>query len=846
MFLREQPKQNITIIKPSESTTTSHSINKENPNNSPNASNPSEREISVKGINISRMLHSELIREKSLQSIANNDIRAFCSMRWTELAEAIAALPESIEFLLAISSDPRVSVNFWVIGSGETTSEAQKSCQKSYQHLWTLLSSKLDYVELQPTANIPDGQLQLEALEKCVSTPHISEARRYYAPLAITHSDRPATDYSKPFGFCTDQLPDSTLNSETEETDEAHLYLNHLSPWIPTLDPWQIMLEMIEKHSGSAFIAHFQNLAKAPDKVLQELQSKIVTLEQTLAGATSQPKNLVLSDQTTVLREMYVQAQDQLRKNIIAARVFIVSEQPDATLLSIIKTSISSINSDKPFRGGVEIRPTEGLEILAPLNQPSIDILFSPAEATAVLRTPIPTNAEMPGLPYVRSRVAPMLGVSGDDCLLGINSSKPVCLDQELRFRHTYIIGQSGTGKSTMMKQMILHDIAQGRGVGVLDPHGELIQQILESFPKDRAEDLVLVDLTDVERPVGFNILKIHESDPFKYRLARDFTIDEIYSYLDRTYDMKKTGGPMFESYYRSFMGLLMSSEMKKAPRIPNLMIFRALFGNEDLRSLLLADENDHLIVDAVEEALRTGGEASLDNMAPYITCKFSRFINNTALRNITCQNQMLDIDKILKEGKVLLFYSGKGKFGEMASGLLTSQMVSRICNAAMKRGTQGKPFYLYVDEFQVLADERFAEILAEARKFKLSLTVAHQYVDQLPAKVLTAILGNVGTIISLRVGAIDSGSFEPLFFPVFSQKDLINLPNYSAYVKSSGTLGQIPFSIEIPNPALIGKDTEFATKLRNLSRKKYGRDRLEVEAEINRTYNAYKNISFF
>lgn len=843
MFLRKEPKPNLTVVKTPDSKNANHKAKEENLTDTPFELKTSEGIAFVRGINISRLLHWELVREKSVQAIANSDIRAFCFSRWTELSEAIAALPETVESLMVIGSEPQVSFSFWVIGKGESAVEAKSTCQKSFQTLWTILSAKLDYIELQPIHNSPTGQPYFEALQKYLAGNHVIEACRLYESLPISYSDRPVL-LPKPFGFGMEEVAtiDSAVSSLENQVD---LQADYLIPWMPSLDSWQIMLEMLGDRIGSAFIVHFQNLSKAPDAILEELQINMIVVEKALAVKHGYhlAESTALAGQATVLRDLYLQKQNSLSKNIIAARVFVVTPNfADSAFLSIIKTSIN------PTGGSVEIKQISSTEIHAPFDTPTLEVLFTPLEATSILRTPIPTNAELPGIPSMRSRTAPMLGVSGDDCLLGINSHrspKPVHLNDELRFRHTYIIGQSGTGKSTLMKQMILHDIRQGRGVGVLDPHGELIQDILESFPKERAEDLVLIDLTDVERPVGFNILRIHETDPFQYRLARDFTIDEIYAYLDRTYDMMKTGGPMFESYYRSFMGLLMGSEQQKAPQIPNLMIFRALFGNEDLRSFLLAMEEDQLLVDAVEESLRTGGEASLDNMTPYITCKFSRFINDTALRNITCQNQMLDIDKIIKEGKVLLFYSGKGKFGEKASGLLTSQMVSRICNAAMKRGTNGNPFYLYVDEFQVLADDRFAEILAEARKFKLSLTVAHQYVDQLPSKVLTAILGNVGTIVSLRVGAIDSQRFETLFSPTFSQKDLSSLSNYFAYVKSSGTLGQIPFSIEIPNPSSVKRDTEFASRLRNISRMKYGRNRHEVEAEINKTYDSYRNVQF-
>lgn len=364
----------------------------------------------------------------------------------------------------------------------------------------------------------------------------------------------------------------------------------------------------------------------------------------------------------------------------------------------------------------------------------------------------MPLDTEMPGLHINRARTARMIGTSGLDALLVRNvhrgARSAVRLDEGVRFRHTYIIGQTGTGKSTLLLNMILHDIERGRGVGVLDPHGTLIEGVLQHFPVERAEDLVIVDVTDVERPVAFNPLCITETDDLAWRLARDLVIDDLLSYFHLNYN-RDMMGPYFETHFRGMMSLLLGVEPQTPERIPNLLLFRSLYTNKGLRQRLVERlrGRDVMIEDFIKEVTSAQGEGSLQNTATYITSKFNRFVSDLTLRNITCQSRTLDFGEIVNEGKVLLFYLGKGRFGDQAAGLLASQIVSRVRQVVMKRGAAAGacPFYLYADEFQLFADERFADLLAEARKFKLSLTLAHQYVQQLPPQVLQGVLGNVG-----------------------------------------------------------------------------------------------------
>jgi len=310
---------------------------------------------------------------------------------------------------------------------------------------------------------------------------------------------------------------------------------------------------------------------------------------------------------------------------------------------------------------------------------------------------------------------------------------------------------------------------------------------------------------------------------------------------------MEVAGGPIFESHFRGMLGLLLGQKRPPDSLTPSLMVFRALYTNAKLREHLVkkAQGQDVVIDDFIEEALRAKGDMHISSIAPYITSKFTRFVSDTALRNITCQPRVLDLDDIVNSGKILLFHLGKGRFGELAAGLLASQVIARIRYAVMKRGVNGvrQPFYLYADEFQMFADQRFAEMLAESRKFGLSLTLAHQYVDQIPVEVRKAVLGNVGTMMTLRVGPSDAEALEALFWPYFTKRDLSGTANFQAFVRSYGSLGHKPFSVELLPPLGAG-DRESAERIRELSRLKYGKDHELVEREIRAIYETYREYS--
>jgi hypothetical protein len=412
---------------------------------------------------------------------------------------------------------------------------------------------------------------------------------------------------------------------------------------------------------------------------------------------------------------------------------------------------------------------------------------------------------------------------------------KTVRLTPKDRRRHVYLIGQTGTGKSYAMTNAIIQDIKNGAGVGVVDPHGDLIDQILGYIPKERMEDVILFDPGDLERPMGLNMMEYDFSHPEQ----KTFITNEFINIFDKLYDLKATGGPMFEYYLRNALSLLMSDTSE----VPTLLDIPRVFTNEEFRNQKLARCSDPTTVEFWEkEAVKvTSGDISLSNIAPYITSKFNTFISNDYVRPIISQTKSaFNFRDVMDNKKILLINLSKGRIGDLNSSLLGLIMVGKLLMAALSRvdtpEENRQDFYLYIDEFQNFATSSIATILAEARKYRLDLTIAHQFIAQLDDKIREAVFGNVGTMLCFRVGAKDAEFLVKYFEPVFEQSDLINIDNFNAIIKLLiKDYTSRPFNIKIP--AREVGDLNQAALIRDLSRLKYGADRLEVEAAIREKY---------
>ncbi len=407
---------------------------------------------------------------------------------------------------------------------------------------------------------------------------------------------------------------------------------------------------------------------------------------------------------------------------------------------------------------------------------------------------------------------------------------KPVYITEEDRHRHVYIIGQTGTGKSTLMTNMVVDDIENNKGIAIIDPHGDLIERILELTPKKRMEDVVVFDPADRLRPLGINMLEYDFSRPEE----KTFIVNEMQSIFNKLFP-PETMGPMFEQYMRNALLLLMEDASNESA---TLMEVARVFTDIDFRQRKLARIYNPAVIDFwQEEAVKAGGEAALANMTPYITSKFNNFTSNDYMRPLIGQpKSAFNFRQIMDEGKILLVNLSKGKIGDINANLLGMVITGKILMAALSRvdlpQEKRRDFNLYIDEFQNFTTDSIATILSEARKYALNLTMAHQFIAQLTEKIRDAVFGNVGSIISFRVGAQDAEFLVKQFEPVFSENDLVNIDNFNAYVKIliNGETSK-PFNI-LTLPPERG-DREMAEKIKEFSRSKYGRDREEVEKEI-------------
>lgn len=461
-------------------------------------------------------------------------------------------------------------------------------------------------------------------------------------------------------------------------------------------------------------------------------------------------------------------------------------------------------------------------------------MLLGTEELTSVFHFPMAT-LETPKVRFLKSgQAAPPANLPKEGIILGKNTYRGeeaiVRLQGNDRRRHLYTVGQTGTGKSGFLQNMIAQDIKEGRGVCVLDPHGDLIEGVLGLVPKERAEDVIMLNPSDLERSFGLNML---EYDP-KYPEQKTFAVNELMNIFDKLYDMKATGGPMFEQYTRSALLLLMDDPSEHF----TLMEVPKVLADKDFRGRLLAKCQNMIVKDFWEkEAEKAGGDTSLANMVPYITSKFNIFIANDYMRPIIGQTESsLNFRKIMDEQKILLVNLSKGKLGDINSSLLGLIITGKLLMAAFSRidiaEEERKDFYLYMDEFQNFSTDSIATILSEARKYRLCLILAHQFVGQLTDEIRNAVFGNIGSMASFRIGAEDAEFLVKQFEPIFDANDLINIANFNAYVKLMiDNETSKPFSISTYLPEK--GDMEVAQAIKELSSLKYGKDRVSVERDI-------------
>ena len=508
--------------------------------------------------------------------------------------------------------------------------------------------------------------------------------------------------------------------------------------------------------------------------------------------------------------------------------------------LSDIKAVFSQFDSPWNSLKGRKIRipysfMTDYIYRYPPFSWKQGESVLSSDELASLYHFPNKT-IEAPNIHWLKSKravmpvVAPTSGLYvGDNIYRG--ASRKFYMGEDDRQRHFYIVGQTGVGKSWLLADMALQDIKAGKGGCFIDPH-DTFEAVLARIPPERAEDVIYFDPSQTDRPMGLNIMETETED------QKHFVASSIINLMYKLYDPYKTGivGPRFEHAIRNAMLTVMTE-----PGSTFVEVVRCLTDPKYVQELL-PKVDDPMVRRYWTDQIAQTADFHKSETLDYIVSKFGRFVTNKMMRNIIGQSKSaFDFRKVMDEGKILVINLAKGSIGEENSSFLGLLLIPKILMAAMSRQNvpeeQRRDFYLYVDEFQNFATQDFAQILSEARKFHLNLTVANQFISQMEDEVKNAVFGNVGTICTFRVGISDANFLIRQYQPTFSEHDLLNLEMANAYMKTiiNGTPVD-PFSVKIAaQERKVPGNPKVAEMVKKLSSLKYGQPRIVVEAEIAR-----------
>ncbi len=411
----------------------------------------------------------------------------------------------------------------------------------------------------------------------------------------------------------------------------------------------------------------------------------------------------------------------------------------------------------------------------------------------------------------------------GNDRVFGIKSKD--------RRQHMYVVGKTGVGKSVLLKNLALQDIRAGKGVAIIDPHGEFVEDVLEHIPPERVNDVIYFNPVDSEFPIGFNVLEVPDT---KYK---HLVVSDLLGIFTKIW--ANVWSARMEYILQNCIMALLDTPGTTLLGIPRLLV------DKDYRQKIVNNVKDPVVKSFWIHEYENWRDQFRNEAIVPIQNKVNQFLNTSFIRNIVGQEKSsMNIPEIMNSGKILLVNVSKGRIGEDNSQLLGAMIITKIQLASMERvripEDERKDFYLYVDEFQNFATDSFASILSEARKYRLNIIIAHQYVGQLvtdvSTKVRDAVFGNVGTMIVFRVGGTDAEFLEQEFTPEFVQQDLVNLPNYCVYLKLmvDGVTSR-PFSAATLPPLQFEVDPQIREKVTLASRERYARPRAEVENKISR-----------
>ncbi|MBM3257902.1 MAG: DUF87 domain-containing protein [Candidatus Nealsonbacteria bacterium] len=521
-----------------------------------------------------------------------------------------------------------------------------------------------------------------------------------------------------------------------------------------------------------------------------------------------------------------VSAEDEIRAKSMLGEIESSFEQFNAPLLNQIRFKHAAKKELKKLFYRFSFR----------LFNESETMLFSSGELATIFHLPS-SSLHTPNIKWIKTKqVSPPVNLPEGGINIGKSAFRAEertvrSLDED-RLRHFYIVGQTGTGKSVLIQEMLRQDIENGQGAALIDPHGDLAERVLGLIPASRAEDVIYFNPGDIGKPLGLNMLEYD----INYPETKTFVVNEILEIFEKLYNMKAQGfgGPIFEQYMRNALLLVMEdpdsgSTLIEVPRV---------LADANFRQYKLSQCKNIVVKNFWEqEAEKAGGEAALANIVPYITSKMNVFTANDLVRPIISQQESsIKFREVMDKGKILIVNLAKGRLGDVNSYLLGMIIVGKLLIAAMSRvdlkEEERKPFYLYIDEFHNVTTNSISSVLAEARKYKLAMVLAHQFIGQIDEETRKAIFGNVGSIVCFRVGPEDAKYLITQFEPVFGENDLVNIDNRNAAIRLLiGGETSNPFNIVTFPPSQ--SNDKVAELIKELSRVKYGRDLSVVENEL-------------
>ncbi len=670
-------------------------------------------------------------------------------------------------------------------------------------HYWTPVASKADYTSVFPADRFN----------------HSAEIVRQRLRVQVPGEGA---------GLVDDQYCPTPGGASREAISKAQLtWLPLVRPFNPRLDSWENLF--ITLLSGAAPVV--LSVAVAPTRLGEGeatwLRGAAARCEAALWGEPSHGAAVVRASAQAAVAQI-LESQRVLSDKAFLLRVQVASPSP---LLSGVAEAVGTAISDpadapemrapvhqeaRLVRGGFAVIRPEGtgqqeialrnlarigFDLWGPSAFPSEALRFErlagTAEAAAAFRLPAPIPGRFPGLPSETARIVDFQAQSDEaGVLLGMGWTRgrrrPVRLGLEDRRRHLYAVGQTGSGKTTFLHSLAVQDIAAGHGVCVLDPHGDLVSRVYASVPEARRKDVVFVDFSDEKHEHGLNILE--RRGPRE----RDRVINMLMEVFDQIYNMRECGGPVFEMYFRAVLLITLSGE-----GTPTLLDAQKVLCDKDFRNARL-ENCDEVVRTAWRDVIaQAGGDASLDNIKPYILSKLNRFLHDAVVRQIVCREKStLDFAEAMARRQVVLINLGKGVLGQSNSAFLGMLLSIQLLSAALARPwgqEELSDFCVFVDEFQNFTTPSFATMLAESRKFRVNLVLANQHLGQLRSDVSQAVLGNVGGLVAFRTGPADAEALAGYMSPQFGLSDLMGLPVGRACASLlMGRAKAEPFTLEV------------------------------------------------